>query len=112
MNAAEQVLEELTEKMRENPPPPNPRFRVGRFALQLRQEHEQFERQRQDLMCIMSRVFIVKASADFYSWCVEYVAYSDDFDEVEWPMTPPEYRARLHRGEDGRVTLESWEKVA
>jgi hypothetical protein len=56
-------------------------------------------------MAITARMIIYRAEMMFHKDCVEYIAISDLFDEVEQGECPPEYVIIVHNTEDGTYVV-------
>jgi hypothetical protein len=61
-------------------------------------------------MAITARMIIYRAEMMFHKDCVEYIAISDLFDEVEQGQCPPEYMIIVETNEDGTYVISAQKK--
>ncbi len=79
--------------------------RIGKFHLSF----PIFDRDWHQALPILNGVVVVRATSLYDRYSIEYVAFSDHFDEVPEGVEPPEYRAVCTREESGVITVK-WEK--
>ncbi len=80
--------------------------RIGKFFIQFHMIDSGWK----NLVPIMSHVVVISARALYERNAIEYVAFSDLFDEVDPSIETPEYTTVLTMLRDGSTKLDRFEK--
>lgn len=96
--------EDLLEKIEKAPKIEPNKHRVGKFRIPKRFIHDR------EAKIIFSKCVPVRAEYMFYGDYIEYVAYSDLFEEIEEGCEPPVYEWEF-QWTSGDITFNGFKKV-